>query len=150
MGYTPRRGCVPFRPAGCGLPRSVRADHPQLAGHGPPIRGEVRGVLPHPSRTAGPSQAPVRAESAGLADIAAAEVRGPDAPAQPAESHLVTELLYLIERLQADYRAADARHEQTVMELSGRIGYLQAELQQTREQLALAAREMAPPVHCAG
>jgi hypothetical protein len=36
------------------------------------------------------------------------------------------------------------------MELSGRIGYLQAELQQTREQLALAAREMAPPVHCAG
>ena len=72
-------------------------------------------------------------------------IRGPDAPAQPAESHLVTELLYLIERLQADYRAAAERHEQTVMELSGRIGYLQAELAGARERiLALEAPKTAP------
>jgi hypothetical protein len=68
-----------------------------------------------------------------------------EAPTQPAEGHLVTELLHLIERLQADYRAAAERHEQTVMELSGRIGYLRAELAGARERiLALEAPKVEP------
>jgi len=66
-------------------------------------------------------------------------------PNQAAESHIVPELLYLIERLQADYRASAERHQQQVMELSGRLGFMQAELQQAREQLALMAPKEEPP-----
>jgi hypothetical protein len=55
------------------------------------------------------------------------------------------EALQLVGRLQADYRSAEQRYQQQLMELSGRVGYLQAELTQARERiLALEAPKTEP------
>jgi hypothetical protein len=45
------------------------------------------------------------------------------------------EALRLIERLQADSRAAEQRYQQQLLELSGRAGYFQAQLEQARETI---------------
>ena len=54
------------------------------------------------------------------------------------------EALHLVERLQSDYRAAEQRYQQQLIELAGRVGYLQAELAQARAALEAPKPEMAP------
>jgi len=51
----------------------------------------------------------------------------------------------MVELLQADYRTAEQRYLQQLMEVAGRVGFLQAELGQARERiLALEAPKPEP------
>ena len=50
---------------------------------------------------------------------------------QVAQGSTMVELIRLIDQ----YRAAEERHRQELMELSGRVGYFQAQLEQARETI---------------
>jgi hypothetical protein len=55
------------------------------------------------------------------------------------------EALRLVERLQADHRTAEERYQQQLMELAGRVGYLQAELTQARDTIKMLEAPKEPP-----
>jgi excisionase family DNA binding protein len=102
----------------------------------PTKRGQawrVSATLAPPLRDAGATVAePLRHP---IATVAEAEVEPPE----------ILRLLDLVESQQQRIEEIQTSHAQTVMELAGRIGYYQAELEQVREQLALAAPKVEEP-----